>query len=176
MSIRFSLSMEMSRLTREGTAEPVSRDRILRHEHGEGNTHFPCLADHVQDWQPYPVDPYSCYMYDRTIRHPLKKDLQSRDSNSFYLLSWTSYGAYFSLREKARAIRVSLNFATSICNKKHSYSSIGGRGIRDLTYLSLVNVRDQVKLLVRDRKFSPFLVGAKLPCPEHKLVLSKVRF
>ena len=30
---RFSLSMEMSRLTRDGTAEPVSRDQIiLRHE------------------------------------------------------------------------------------------------------------------------------------------------
>ena len=27
----FSLSMEMSRLTRVGTAEPVSRDQILRH-------------------------------------------------------------------------------------------------------------------------------------------------
>ena len=24
---------------------------------------FPCSADHVQGWQPYPVDPYSCYMY-----------------------------------------------------------------------------------------------------------------
>ena len=24
------------------------------------------FADHVQDWQPYPVDPYSCYMYDHT--------------------------------------------------------------------------------------------------------------
>ena len=23
----------------------------------------PCSADHMQDWQPYPVDPYSCYMY-----------------------------------------------------------------------------------------------------------------
>ena len=44
--IRFSLSMEMSRLTRDGTAEPVSRDQILRHARG-------------QDWQPYPVDPYS---------------------------------------------------------------------------------------------------------------------
>ena len=29
---RFSLSMERSRLTRDGTAEPVSRDQILRHE------------------------------------------------------------------------------------------------------------------------------------------------
>ena len=38
---RFSLSMEMSRLTRDGTAEPVSRDQILRHARGQGNVHFP---------------------------------------------------------------------------------------------------------------------------------------
>ena len=58
--------MEMSRLTRDETAEPVSRDQILRRERGQGNIHFPCSADHVQDWQPYPVDPYSCYMCDHT--------------------------------------------------------------------------------------------------------------
>ena len=40
ISTRFSLSMEMSRLTRDGTAEPVSRDQILRHERGQGNIHF----------------------------------------------------------------------------------------------------------------------------------------
>ena len=62
VSTRFSLSMEISKLTRDGTAEPVSRDQILRHERGQGNIHFPCSADHVQDWQPYPVDPYSCDM------------------------------------------------------------------------------------------------------------------
>ena len=26
------------------------------------NVNFPCSADHVQDWQPYPVDPYFRYM------------------------------------------------------------------------------------------------------------------
>ena len=52
----------MSRLTWNGTAEPVSRDQILKHERGQGNIIFSCSADHVQDWQPYPVDPYSCYM------------------------------------------------------------------------------------------------------------------
>ena len=31
----------MSRLTRDGTAEPVSRDQILRHARGQGNTIFP---------------------------------------------------------------------------------------------------------------------------------------
>ena len=40
VSTRFSLSMEMSRLTRDGTAEPVSRDQILRHARGQGNIHF----------------------------------------------------------------------------------------------------------------------------------------
>ena len=62
----FSLSMEVSRLTPDGTAEPVSRDQIFRRERGQGNVDFPCSADHEQDWQPYPVDPYSCYMCDHT--------------------------------------------------------------------------------------------------------------
>ena len=56
----------MSRLTRDGTAEPVSRDQILRHARGQGNIPFPCLADHEQDWQPYPVDPYSAICDDHT--------------------------------------------------------------------------------------------------------------
>ena len=47
----------MSKLTRAGTAEPVSRDRILCRERGQGNIHFPSSADHEQDWQLYPVDP-----------------------------------------------------------------------------------------------------------------------
>ena len=66
VSTRFSLSMEMSRLTRDGTAEPVSRDTILRHARGQGSIHFPCSADHEQDWQPYPVDPYSAICDDHS--------------------------------------------------------------------------------------------------------------
>ena len=46
----------MSKLTRDGTAEPVSRDQILRRERGQRIIHFPCsAADHEQDWQPSPV-------------------------------------------------------------------------------------------------------------------------
>ena len=48
----------MSRLTRDGIAEPVSRDQILRRERGQGIMHFPCsaiIADREQDWQPCPV-------------------------------------------------------------------------------------------------------------------------
>ena len=52
MSIKCSLNIEMSRLTRDETAEPVSRDQIVRRELGQGKKHF------EQDWQPYPVDPY----------------------------------------------------------------------------------------------------------------------
>ena len=56
----------MSRLAQDGTSKPVSRDQILRHEQGQGNINFPCSADHEQDWQPYPVDSYWCYMCDHT--------------------------------------------------------------------------------------------------------------
>ena len=44
----------MSGLTRDGMAEPNSRDQTLRRERGQGKFHFLCSADHEQDWQPYP--------------------------------------------------------------------------------------------------------------------------
>ena len=62
--------MEMGGLTRDGTAEPVSRDQTIRRVRGQqGNILFPCSADHEQDWQPYPpVDPYSAICDDHTYR------------------------------------------------------------------------------------------------------------
>ena len=59
----------MSRLTRDGTAEPVSRDQILRREGGQGNINFSCSADREQDWQPYPVDPSLAVCDDHTYIH-----------------------------------------------------------------------------------------------------------
>ena len=59
----------MGRPTRDEAAKPVSRDKILRHVRGQGNIHFPCSADHEQDWQPYPVDPYSAICDDDTYIH-----------------------------------------------------------------------------------------------------------
>ena len=56
----------MSRLARDGTTEPVSRDQVLRRERGQGNVHFPCSADNEHDWQHYPVDPYSATRDDHT--------------------------------------------------------------------------------------------------------------
>ena len=48
---------------------PGSDGQILRHARGQGNVHFPCSADHEQDWQPYPVDPYSAICDDHTYIH-----------------------------------------------------------------------------------------------------------
>ena len=59
----------MSNLMRDGTTELVSRDQILRCQHEQGNTHRPCSADHEQDYQPYPVDPYSAICDDLTYMH-----------------------------------------------------------------------------------------------------------
>ena len=68
------MSMEMSRMTRDGTAEPVSRGQILRRKRGQGNTsiHFSCSADHEQDWQPYPVDLYCYRLYVVTMQVPVE--------------------------------------------------------------------------------------------------------
>ena len=44
-------------------------NQILRRERGQGNVIFLCSADPLQDWQPHPVDPYSCYMCDHTYIH-----------------------------------------------------------------------------------------------------------
>ena len=74
---------------RDGTAEPVSRDQILRHERGQGNIHFSCSADHVQDWQPYRVHPYSRCMCDHTYIHtgaPIATCV------SFFLFSFCLFG------------------------------------------------------------------------------------
>ena len=38
---KHQIQLEMSRLTRDATAELVSRDQILRRERGQGNIHFP---------------------------------------------------------------------------------------------------------------------------------------
>ena len=66
VSTRFNLSMEIRRLTRDGTAELVLRDQIQRRERGEENIRFLCSVDHQQDWQPYPVDLTLAKYYDHT--------------------------------------------------------------------------------------------------------------
>ena len=57
----------MSGLARDGTAEPVSRDRIFRRGRGQGKNKIKCSDDHGQDWQPYQVDPYSAECADHTL-------------------------------------------------------------------------------------------------------------
>ena len=81
----------MSRLVRDGTAEPVSRGQILRRERGQGKIYFPCSADHEQDWQSYPVDPCDNHTYyldsDNTnIRVSLRQSLDPRYGRA--VLAW----------------------------------------------------------------------------------------
>ena len=62
----------MTRLTRDEAAEPVLRNKIIRRERGQGNIHFPCSADHEQDWQPYPVGPYCAICGEHTYTYILQ--------------------------------------------------------------------------------------------------------
>ena len=75
----FARIWRVSKLTRDGTAEPVSRDQILRRERGHGNINFLCSGDHEQDWEPYPVDSYSCYMCDHTIQHIKRRHVKREE-------------------------------------------------------------------------------------------------
>ena len=86
----------MSRLTRDGTTEPVSRDQIFRHVRGQGNIHFPCSADHEQDWQPYPVDPYSALDYVMTIEVTFFTSKPSASENAAGQLNHTEIKTFSS--------------------------------------------------------------------------------
>ena len=57
-------------MTRDGTAEPVRADQILKKsEQGQKNVHFSCSADHWQVWQPYTIDPYPAKCDNHTYIH-----------------------------------------------------------------------------------------------------------
>ena len=52
----------MTRLTRDGPAERISRDQVLRRERGQRTNHFPRLANHehrIGNLAYYTVDPYT---------------------------------------------------------------------------------------------------------------------
>ena len=61
----------MTRLARDGTAEPNSRDETFRRERGQGKSYFPCSTDHEQDWQPHPVDAQFAESDDHTNTHAI---------------------------------------------------------------------------------------------------------
>ena len=77
--------MEISRLARNGTAKPVSRDQILRRKRAQGIIHYPCSADHEQDWQPYLVDPYSCYMCGHHYSSMSSSNSEDQETNTSLL-------------------------------------------------------------------------------------------
>ena len=88
----------MSGLTRDRTAEPVSRDQTLGRERGQGNIHFRCPAGYEQDWQPHPVDAQSALCDDFTYLHMFLRSIVLRYAGApiatrvsfifFLLISW----------------------------------------------------------------------------------------
>ena len=106
----------MSRLTQDGTAEPVSLDRILRHIRGQGNVHFPCSADHEQDWQPYPVDPYSAMCDDHTYAASLCFFLLPRLAD--HVRDWPPCCSFFGLATNTLNVR---NNTETIFSHYHLY-------------------------------------------------------
>ena len=75
VSTRFSLSMEMGRLTRYGTAEPVSRDQILGRERGQGNIRFSVQLATSRTGNRHLVDPYLAICDDHTYIPHIKSNL-----------------------------------------------------------------------------------------------------
>ena len=77
LSTIFSLSVENEQADAGRDGPTCLASQIRRRERRQGNVHFPCSADHKQDWQPYPVDPYSAISDDHTyIVERMKNILQ----------------------------------------------------------------------------------------------------
>ena len=81
ITTRFSLSVknEQADAGRDGQtclARPNSHARTGTGK--KAKTYFPCWADHEQDWQPYPVDPYSVVSDGYTYIHTYIRDKGSR--------------------------------------------------------------------------------------------------
>ena len=81
-----------SGLTRDGTAEPNSRDQTLRRERRQGKSYFRCSAYHEQDWQQYPVDAQSAEKSDDNLHLRTILFFFSFRILNFYYLPSSKYG------------------------------------------------------------------------------------
>ena len=61
----------MTRMTGPDCAVMCNLINIHTYIHTYTYIYFPCSADQVQDWQPYPVDSYSAICDDHTYIHIL---------------------------------------------------------------------------------------------------------
>ena len=69
------------------------RNPVRKHQIQSRNSRFPCSADHEQDWQPYPANPYSAacdghtytsimHMYRVLVSFNSRQDNQAREYSS----------------------------------------------------------------------------------------------
>ena len=85
MSTRFSQSVEDERAAAGRNGRTCLVRPNLRCERGQGHIHFSCTADHEQDWQPYPIDPYSAIVCDgHTNIHTSELSIHNRFDTSDY--------------------------------------------------------------------------------------------
>ena len=85
-----------------------------RRTHLARSIHFSCSADHIQDWQPYPVDPYSCFMCDHI--HILYSNIASCSKGTFsscLVLSCLVLSCTGLHNIQAQAIKADIDFLTS---------------------------------------------------------------
>ena len=148
MSTGFSLSMEMSRLARNGTAETVSRDQNLRRECGQGNVNFSFSADQVQGWQPYPLDPYSCYMCDHI--YVCNPTVQYKDLAYYYciihapapvlLIDNSSFFSKASFLQCSNDITIHHRAKNKVAKKMGTYFEIGTDAHRFVCFQSGISI------------------------------------
>ena len=108
---------------RGGTAELVSGDLFLRRKLGQGKMYFYWSAEHKQDWQPYPVDPYSAESAGYIVNN---KEIMSAHPESSSSLTQTQ------LHPTVSTVVVGL-MAVPMCLVGFSWgvvARIGGRGGR----------------------------------------------
>ena len=79
VSTRFSLNVENEQADARRDCRTCLARSNSQARTGTGKYYFPCSADHEQDWQPYPVDPYSAIICDE----PCPVLLPLQDSNGF---------------------------------------------------------------------------------------------
>ena len=105
------------------------RNRLARRNSrvrtGTGNIHFPCLADHEQDWQPYPFNPYSCCMCDHTYSTYMSS-CQKSSSWSQCIKTTTRKGKTYNIlfRENCRLQKFSKKATSPMKQKKKEKTTV----------------------------------------------------
>ena len=93
--LSLSLSIWGGNALRDVAASKTAYRCIVRGGQGNITIYSPCSADHEQDWQPYPVEPYSGSMYGHTIQNQTKHTPYNKNA-PYSSLFWKSQRPWWS--------------------------------------------------------------------------------